>query len=936
MVITPLRRDDVSIGMLSVTRREPGQFTPHQIELLRTFADQAVIAIENVRLFNETKEALERQTATAEILRVISSSPTDVQPVFDAIAERARVLCGCRLGVTTRFDGELLHMVGYHGVSAEAEAAMRAAFPMKLGPGSINARAVMTKGPVQIADIRLDPEYGLKTQAEEGGWRSAVAVPMLLHGQVIGAVTVCRAEPGLFPDKLVALLQTFADQAVIAIENARLFNETQEALERQTATAEILRVISGSPTDVQPVLEAIAHSSNRLLDGLSTAVFLIVDDTLHLKAFTKISDEADHLLQAAFPAPLDAYPGGAQIRAGSVAQMTDIEVDWAAHPKLLATARKRGFRSVLWTPLIRDGAAIGMISVTRVATGSFAPHHVELLRTFADQAVIAIENVRLFNETKEALEQQTATAEILRVISESPTDVQPVFDAIAERAMALCGGSMGAATRFDGELLAPRELPGYVGARRSGDACGVPDADQPRLGQRSFHPRPGSGADRRRPLGRRLPAQGGRRLGADSAVWRCRCCTRAAPSARSRAARPEPGPFPEKSIALLETFARQAVIAIENVRLFNETKEALAHQTATAEVLRVISRSQTDVQPVFGAIAAAALRLCEATSANVVTFDGTLVHVAARVSAKSRQPMRCRPSSQATPAAEPRHGQHARHPDAQRRDDPGRAAGSRLRRRGRGSGRRLPQHLGGAAAARRPGHRRHHGSPSDAGAGSRQASRPAADLRRPGGDRNRERPPVQRDARGARAADGDGRGPARHQRVGDRDAARVRRHRRARRAPDRSLHGLRVPVRRRADPYRECPRRQRGGTRRRARRISDGARRRVGHRARRARGGGRQRRRYLRRHRWRLHDPRRRQEVGLPRRAQRSDAARWRDRRRHLGDARQGRPLRRPRDRAAEDLRQPGGDRDRQRAPVQRDQGGARAADGDRQKCSTS
>ena len=527
-------------------------------------------------------------------------------------------------------------MVGYHGVSAEAEAAMRAAFPMKLGPGSINARAVMTKGPVQIADIRLDPEYGLKTQAEEGGWRSAVAVPMLLHGQVIGAVTVCRAEPGLFPDKLVALLQTFADQAVIAIENARLFNETQEALERQTATAEILRVISGSPTDVQPVLEAIAHSSNRLLDGLSTAVFLIVDNTLHLKAFTKISDEADQLLQAAFPAPLDAYPGGAQIRAGSVAQMTDIEVDWAAHPKLLATARKRGFRSVLWTPLIRDGAAIGMISVTRVATGSFAPHHVELLRTFADQAVIAIENVRLFNETKEALEQQTATAEILRVISESPTDVQPVFDAIAERAMALCGGSMGAATRVDGELL---DLVSYRGTSARGEAA-----------MRAAFPMPISrGSANGRSILDRAPAQiADVRLdadyqlkeGADFSAWTSCLSVPLLHEGRAigalAAARPEPGPFPEKSIALLETFARQAVIAIENVRLFNETKEALAHQTATAEVLRVISRSQTDVQPVFGAIAAAALRLCEATSANVVTFDGTLVHVAALASAEEQ------------------------------------------------------------------------------------------------------------------------------------------------------------------------------------------------------------------------------------------------------------------------------------------------------------
>jgi transcriptional regulator with GAF, ATPase, and Fis domain len=180
---------------------------------------------------------------------------------------------------------------------------------------------------------------------------------------------------------------------VIAIENVRLFNETKEALERQTATADILKVIASSPADVQPVLEAIANSSNRLIDGLSTAVFLIVDDILRLKAFTRVSDESDAMLRSSFPLPLDVYPAGARIRSGVVAQMTDVEVDWASTPRLLAMARKRGFRSVVWTPLMREGVAIGMISVTRVEPGSFAPHHIELLQTFADQAVIAIENV---------------------------------------------------------------------------------------------------------------------------------------------------------------------------------------------------------------------------------------------------------------------------------------------------------------------------------------------------------------------------------------------------------------------------------------------------------------------------------------------------------------------------------------------------------------
>ncbi|HEY2188930.1 MAG TPA: GAF domain-containing protein, partial [Caldimonas sp.] len=436
----PMLKDGEPIGALSVAWPDPGATPQRQVDLLKTFADQAVIAIENVRLINETREALEQQTATAEILRVMSSSPTDVQPVFDAIAERAKALCGGSMGAASRVDGGLIHLVSYRGTSEQGEATMRAAFPMQIGRGTANGRAILERGPVQIADVGLDPEYRLREGAEQSGWRSTLAVPLLHDGRAVGAIAVARPEAGEFPAKSVALLETFARQAVLAIENVRLFNETREALERQTATAEILKVIASSPGDVQPVFDAIAGSSNRLMAGLSAAVFLIVDDTLHLKAFTRISEEADETLKSAFPAPLGAYPAAAALRRGAVAQMTDVEVDWAAYPNMIAMARKRGFRSVLWSPLMREGVAVGMISVTRVEPGPFAPHHIALLQTFADQAVIAIENVRLFNETKEALEQQTATAEILRVISCSITDTQPVFDAIVQSCQRLFSG----------------------------------------------------------------------------------------------------------------------------------------------------------------------------------------------------------------------------------------------------------------------------------------------------------------------------------------------------------------------------------------------------------------------------------------------------------------------------------------------------------------
>jgi len=223
-VFAPLVWEDRGIGAIFVSRSTVSPFSDHEISLLKAFADQAAIAIQNARLFNETKEALEQQTSIAEILRVMSSSPTDVTPVFNAIAERARVLCGARFGFSTRFDGELLHLVGYHGTSPEAEATMRAAFPMKLGRGASATRAIIERAPIQIPDIRLDAEYQLNEAAQQAGYRSLLAVPLLHGSQVVGTISVAREEPGAFPEKSVALLQTFASQAVIAIENVLLFN----------------------------------------------------------------------------------------------------------------------------------------------------------------------------------------------------------------------------------------------------------------------------------------------------------------------------------------------------------------------------------------------------------------------------------------------------------------------------------------------------------------------------------------------------------------------------------------------------------------------------------------------------------------------------------------------------------------------------------------
>jgi GAF domain-containing protein len=631
IVIVPMLRDGVATGTISVTRREPGEFTNHQVDLLKTFADQAVIAIENVRLFNETKEALERQTATAEILKVIASSPSDVQPVFDTIAVSALRLCEGSFSVVSRFDGHQIDLAAFSNLLPEYEGTIRGLFPMQPGRGSGTSRAISERQVVQIPDILEESEYQIVSAGETAKFRAVLAVPMLRDGVPIGAINVNRQQPGIFPEHQIALLKTFADQAVIAIENVRLFNETKEALERQTATAEILKVIAGSPSDVQPVFDAVVKSALRLVGGFTCAVTRLVGETLHLAAYTAINKSSDESVRALYPVKIekDSQVTGAVVRTGTAKFFSDVVTDPRAPPALRDQAQKRGYRSLLLVPMLREGVTIGLIHVSRVEPGPFADHHIELLKTFADQAVIAIENVRLFNETKEALERQTATAEILRVISSSPTDVRPVLDAIVQSGARLFPPCNASIMMREGELIHLRAVAGpdtrnmeevqalfpipfepknIVAAQAMAERRIVQIPDTESLGDT----RPRAVAVARAANYRSLTmvplVREGQGIGAIALTH---------PEAGFR--------MNEKQLALVQTFADQAVIAIENVRLFNETKEALERQTATGEILSSISSSITDTKPVFDTITSNLMRLFGTRYASVVLLrDGRL------------------------------------------------------------------------------------------------------------------------------------------------------------------------------------------------------------------------------------------------------------------------------------------------------------------------
>jgi GAF domain-containing protein len=667
----PLIREAAAIGVIIIRRTEARPFTERQTELLKTFADQAIIAIENVRLFKELQgknqalteahaqvtEALEQQTATAEILRVISRSPTDVQPVFDAIADAALRLCGAASSIVTTFDGELVHLSAQAHVSPEGTDAFHSVYPRRPSLSSASGRAILTRAIVQIPDVTARTEYDHRHLARVIDIRSILAVPMLRDGLPIGSINVHKAQPGAFSDKQIVLLQTFADQAVIAIENVRLFTELQTsnrdlttALDQQTATSDILRVISQSQTDVQPVFAAIVDSAVRLLRGNASTLSRIEDDQIALAAMTSTSDPGDASQRARFPMSIHSEEDHAQaVRNRVPLHSTDAHRDPRLPETQHASARLRGYRSLVVVPLVRHDEAVGALGVARREPGGFTDDEIALLKTFADQAVIAIENVRLFKELEarnrdltEALEQQTATAEILRVISQSQTDVQPVFDAIVASAVRLLGGYSGLLTRIAGDHI-------ELAALTSTDAAG--DAAQRALFPQSLHSeRPHAQAIRDRAPFNIADAHTDPRVPeAAHAAARVRGYRSwvVVPLLRHdetvgtiSVTRREPGGFTDDEIALLKTFTDQAVIAIENVRLFTELQqknealtqahaqvtEALEQQTATAEILRVISRSQTDVQPVFDTIVRSAVRLCDGLSSSLHQFDGELLH----------------------------------------------------------------------------------------------------------------------------------------------------------------------------------------------------------------------------------------------------------------------------------------------------------------------
>ena len=633
----PLLRRGEAIGAFGLSRQRVEPFTERQIDLVKNFAAQAVIAIENTRLLSELRESLQQQTATADVLKVISRSTFDLKKVLSTLVESAARLCAADKAALFQRDGEVYRLATTYGFSGDT--AQYDDRPLRPGRSSVTGRVALEGKAVHVHDVLADPEYHSPEYQQAFGYRTNLGVPLLRDGTTIGVFALVRDEVDPFTEKQIELVTTFADQAVIAIENARLFEAEQqrtreltESLERQTATSEVLGVISRSKFELLPILQSVADTAARLCRADAAAIYRLESGVYRFAAGSSL-DPAYLEIERQNPiAPGPETVVGRAAMNRQVARIDDAWIDPLYEKK--DDAKIAAIHSMIGVPLMRDGEPIGVIGLARHRVEPFSEREIELVTTFADQAVIAIENVRLFEaeqqrtrELTESLEQQTATSEVLKVISGSPGDLAPVFASMLENAVRICDAKFGNIYGWDGavlHLLAAHNTPPALAAARKNVPLTVE-------GNRLIAPMVATKAvcqvvdaatdpgytERRDPAAITAVELGG-----------VRTCI-AVPMLKENDLigsfslyRQEVRPFTEKQVALVASFANQAVIAIENTRLLSELRESLAQQTATADVLSVISSSPGSLDPVFKSMLENAARLCEANFGVLVLHEG--------------------------------------------------------------------------------------------------------------------------------------------------------------------------------------------------------------------------------------------------------------------------------------------------------------------------
>jgi PAS domain S-box-containing protein len=659
LIGVPLLREGTPIGVLVLQRLVVRPFTTKQIKLVETFADQAVMAIENTRLFEaeqqrtrELSEALEQQTATAEVLSVISSSPGELGPVFQAMLENAVRICNAKFGNIYRWDDDALHLVASHNTpAAYAEHRRRSPLRFNQMPESLR-RMTVTRAPMQVEDILALSEDVEKRNpvvvagAELGGIRTVLNVPMLKENELIGAFIVSRQEVRPFTDKQIELVTNFAAQAVIAIENARLLNELRqrtedltESLEQQTATSEVLEVISSSPGDLQPVFDTMLENAVRICDATYGNIYSRDGGSFRLVASHKTPPAFAEYRRRNPMTGSGAHWADPMLRTKTIIHIADLTLERGfteRDPSFVAAVELGHARTALAVPMLKEGEIVGAFAVARLEVRPFTEKQIALVNNFASQAVIAIENTRLLKELRKSLEQQTATAEVLQVISRSTFDLQTVLNTLVESAVRLCEADIGNISR-------PNEAGYFYTQAHYGFTAQLEEE----LGPMPL--KPGRESVTGRALLERKTVQivdaqtdpeyklsKAQRVGGYRSMIGAPLLREGTPIGVFGLARHSVRPFSDEQMTLLTTFADQAVIAIENVRLFEEVQartrelsESLQQQIATADVLKVISRSSIDLRRVLDTLVETVARLCRADQALIFRRRDGLYQLAA-------------------------------------------------------------------------------------------------------------------------------------------------------------------------------------------------------------------------------------------------------------------------------------------------------------------